>query len=110
MNTAVAAFGMGLALLLSATAFAAQTDGAPASAPGASPQAIQRRLQRTQAELQHQRAQTEQLKARVTGLEQRSADNRTELERRDREIAQLQRKLQALSAPAGSAPASGRSR
>src|SRR6185437_344764 len=108
MNTAVAAFGMCLGLLLSATAFAAQTDGAPASAPGASPQAIQRRLQRTQAELQ--RAQTEQLKARVTGLEQRSADNRTELERRDREIAQLQRKLQALSAPAGSAPASGRSR
>lgn len=92
--------GLLAALLLPAAGFAAQAGGVAASASGP----LHKQLQHTQAELQHQRAQTNQLRARVEDLEKNSAANRAALEQRDREIAELRRKLAAMSAPAGSAP------
>ncbi|HET6906020.1 MAG TPA: hypothetical protein VFH52_03625 [Rhodanobacteraceae bacterium] len=101
-NGTVRAIGLGAALLLSATAWAAQAGSAPASASGV----LQRQLQRTQAELQRQRTQTDQLRTRVNDLEQHSAAYQAQLEQRDSEIADLQRKLDALSPTTRPAPAS----
>lgn len=92
----VRAIGLVSALLLPTGCFAAQA-GAPASRSGT----LQRQLQRTQAELKQQRAQADQLRMRVGALEQRSAANRAQLEQRDREIAELRRKLDAHSPSSG---------
>src|SRR5690242_11778033 len=99
-NGTVHAIGLTAALLLPASAWAAHAGSAPASGSSA----LQQQLERTQADLQRQRAQTAQLRARVNDLEQRSAANRAQLEKRDREIEDLQRKLDALSAPARPSP------
>lgn len=101
MNNGTArAIGLLLALLLPLGGWAAQA-GAPAASSGA----LQKQLRHTRADLQNQRAQTDQLRTRVGDLEKSSAANRAALDQRDREIAELKRKLAALSAAASSAPA-----
>lgn len=59
---------------------------------------VQGQWQKTQAQLQRQRAQSAKLKARVGELENRSKQAHGQLDRRDREIAELQRKLEAEQA------------
>ncbi|HET9835542.1 MAG TPA: hypothetical protein VFP88_04275 [Rhodanobacteraceae bacterium] len=105
-NETVRAIGLAAALLLPAAGWAAQAGSAPASGSSA----LQKQLQRTRAELQQQRAQTDRLRTRVNDLEQSGTANRARLEQRDRKIEELQRKLDALSAPHGSHPAPPSSR
>lgn len=85
--------------------FAALLLPAGFAAPAAGSGALQKQLQQTRAELQGKRVQTDQLRARVADLEKNSAADRAALEQRDREIAELKRKLAAMPAPAESAPA-----
>lgn len=87
------------AVLLPAAALAAQSGSVPASGSSTLPH----QLQRTRAELQVQRAQTDRLRTRVKDLEQDSAATRAQLEQRDREIDELRRKLAGLPPPPGSA-------
>jgi len=104
MKAAILAFALCQALPLTALAQGSVAPGAGASAP----HAIGHKLEQTQAELQHQRIQSKQLRARVDDLERRSAANRAQQQQRDREIADLQRKLQALGpAPAATASTGG---
>lgn len=65
-------------------------------------------LHDTGAALQQQRAQSEKLRSRVSELEKQSAANRDALMLRDREIAALQRKLDALQAGKGNSTTSPR--
>jgi septal ring factor EnvC (AmiA/AmiB activator) len=90
-----------LSVLLPAAAIAAQNGAAPASGSSA----LQRQLRHAQAELNDQRAETGQLRARVKDLEKDSAANRAALDQRDREIAELKRKLAAMSASPEATPA-----
>lgn len=100
MNNGTArAIGLLSVLLLPTGCFAAHA-GAPAAKSGA----LQKQLRHTRAELQSQRTQTDQLRARVKDLEKTSATDRAALEQRDREIRELRRKLAALPAAAHSAP------
>lgn len=101
-NGTVRAIGVAAALLLSVAACAAQAGSVPASASTS----LERQLQHARSELQRQRAQTDQLRTRVDDLEQHSAAYQAQLEQRDREIADLQRKLDALSPSTRPAPAS----
>lgn len=55
-------------------------------------------MQRTQDAVRRQRKQSDQLKTRVGALEKQSTANRAQLDQRDREIADLQRQLDALKA------------
>ena len=87
------------AVLLPAAALAAQSGSVPASGSSTLPH----QLQRTRAELQVQRAQTDRLRTRVKDLEQNSAATRAQLQQRDREIDELRRKLAGLPPPPGSA-------
>src|SRR5690348_18152630 len=88
MNTGTARMvGLLAALLLPAAGFAAQAGGVAASASGP----LHKQLQHTQAELLHQRSQTNPPRASVADLEKISAANRAALEQRDREIAELRR-------------------
>lgn len=103
MKTAILASGLCLALPLAAFA---QSGAAPGSTAGA-PHAIRGQLQQTRAELQHQRVQSQQLRTRVDELERRSAGNRAQQQRRDREIVDLQRKLRALTATPSPAASTG---
>jgi len=95
------AIALGLALL-PALALAAESGNSPASGSSIT----QRQLRHTEVELRRQRDQTDQLRTRVNDLERRSAANRAQLEQRDNTIAELQRKLDALSTRSGAAPAS----
>src|SRR5690348_94195 len=97
------AIGLLSALMLPVAGMAAQRGDAPPASSGT----LQKQLQHTRAELQSQRSQTDQLRVRVKDLEKSSAANRAALDQRDREIAELKRKLAAMSASPGSAPAPG---
>ena len=69
----------------------------PASAgSAAAPNAVERQLHETSAQVAQQRAQTAQLKSRVSELQQRNSALQVQQTERDREIAELQRKLEAL--------------
>lgn len=87
------ATGLAASLPLIVAAMVAQAAGAPESAA-----AIRHQLHATEVRLHEQRAQAQQLRTRVTHLEQLSDSHRVQLEQRDRQITQLQDKLQALSA------------
>lgn len=87
------ATGLAASLPLIVTVMVAQA----ASAPG-SVAAIRHQLHDTETQLHEQRAQAQHLRTRVTHLEQLSDSHRVQLEQRDRQITQLQDKLQALSA------------
>jgi septal ring factor EnvC (AmiA/AmiB activator) len=105
-NGTARAIGLAAMLLLPAAGWAMQA-GSP---PAPSSSTLQHQLRRAQVELQHQRAQTDQLRTRVNKLEQSSAVNRARLEERDRKIAELQRKLATLSASHETTPAPSSSR
>ncbi len=81
----------------------------PVPASSAAPRADEHSLRDTQRQLQEQRAQSAQLKSRVDELERRSAAAREQQAQRDREIAELQRKLDAVQGHGASAPAAARS-
>lgn len=87
-------------LALSLSALAASAQNASRTTAG--------QLQDTDAALQHQRAQSGKLRSRVSELEKQSAANRDALMLRDREIAALQRKLDALQAGKGNSATSPR--
>jgi len=99
-NGTARVIGLLAALLLPVAGIVAQAGSKPAPASST----LQRQLHHTRAELQRQRAQTDQLRMRVTDLEQRSAANRAQLEQRDREIAELKQKLAAMSGSPGAGP------
>lgn len=84
-------------LALSLPALAGSAQGAPRT--------VVRQLRDTDAALQQQRTQSERLQTRVSELEQQAAANRDALARREREIVQLQGKLDALQGVQGGAPA-----
>jgi len=67
-------------------------------------------LQRRMQLISNQQAQLKALKGRVNTLEKNAASNRAALEQRNREIAELERKLAAMSALRESHPAPPSSR
>ena len=77
----------------------------PASGGSTAQDATERQLRDTRAQVQEQRAQAGRLKGRVTELERRSAAQRAQQAQRDREIAELQRKLGASESHARPAAA-----
>ncbi|HWG10607.1 MAG TPA: hypothetical protein VN693_03805 [Rhodanobacteraceae bacterium] len=88
------------------------TPPAGGTSSGASPE-ISRQLSEARAQVDAQHAQTAQLKDKVAALEQTGATQQAQQTQRDREIAELQRKLAALQAASGkaisAAPASAHS-
>ncbi|MER3547376.1 MAG: hypothetical protein C4338_07135 [Rhodanobacteraceae bacterium] len=66
-------------------------------------------LQQRMAVIANQQAQLKQLKRRVNTLEKQAAAERAQQAQRDREIDELQRKLDALQTRAGPKPAPARS-
>lgn len=103
MKAAIFAFALCSALPLRAFA---QSGPAPGAAVR-TPHTIQHQLKQTQAELQRQRARSQQLRTHADELERRSAENRAQQQQRDREIADLQRKLHALGAAPSATTSSG---
>lgn len=92
----VRAIGLASLLVVSAAGTAGRAGG---RAPASEHAALQWQVQHTRAELERARAQTDQLRTQVNDLEQQSATSRARLDARNREIAELQRKLEALPPP-----------
>lgn len=78
----------------------AATPPASGTSSGASPE-ISRQLSEARAQVDVQRAQTAQLKGKLAALEQTGAAQKAQQTQRDREIAELQRRLAALQATSG---------